>query len=303
MRRRFCADGILHIYQRTVSGNNIFYSKEDFLVFFTIVSVYARKYKMTILGICLMIDHVHMLVSTGSRSQLSRFVSAYSTQFVKEFNASLSRTGSLFDENFGSAVKLDSKKIRSAIAYLFNNPVEKKLCRRSEEYRWSFLSYYTTGATRALSGKKYGRKVARAFSLINDIFQGNGYLKYSTLAIIFKGMSVKERDIIADYIIRLYFPIDIQKVTRYYKSYEDMLVAINSNTGSEYDLTEKHYGKTDVPYREIISFLKEKGITDTRSLIMLPTREKIRYHNILRHNTSASDIHIWKFLHMMREQT
>ena len=39
MKRRFSADGVMHIYQRTKSGFNLFYTLEDFLVYYTI----ARK--------------------------------------------------------------------------------------------------------------------------------------------------------------------------------------------------------------------------------------------------------------------
>ena len=41
MRRKFSADGVMHIYQRTISGFNLFYSVEDFLVLYTIVAVQA----------------------------------------------------------------------------------------------------------------------------------------------------------------------------------------------------------------------------------------------------------------------
>ncbi|MBQ5868075.1 MAG: hypothetical protein IIW68_01955, partial [Lachnospiraceae bacterium] len=41
-----------------------------------------------------------------------------------------------------------------------------------------------------------------------------------------------------------------------------MVTAVNSNTGSEYDIIEKHYCKSDVPYREMTKYLKRKGITD-----------------------------------------
>ena len=44
MGRKFSAEGIMHIYQRTISGFNLFYSLEDFLVFYTIVSIQSRKF-------------------------------------------------------------------------------------------------------------------------------------------------------------------------------------------------------------------------------------------------------------------
>lgn len=77
-----------------------------------------------------------------------------------------------------------------------------------------------------------------------------------------------------------------------------MLVAINSNTGSEYDINEHHYGKTDVPYREIMACLKKMGVSDAKSLITLPESTKMQYLSILKKSTSASYRQIRKFLHL-----
>ena len=96
MKRKFNEDGIMHIYQRTISGFNIFYCIEDFIVFYTIVGVYASKFKIILIALCQMIDHTHLLASCGSLEQMSRFISAYTSRFVREFNQFTGRKGPLF---------------------------------------------------------------------------------------------------------------------------------------------------------------------------------------------------------------
>ena len=110
MKRKFYADEVMHIYQRTVSGFNIFYSAEDFLVFYTLVSVYARRYDIVLLGLCQMIDHIHLLGTSRNLESMSRFISAYTSQYVKEFNRRTGRTGKLFEKEYGSAIKKEIKK-------------------------------------------------------------------------------------------------------------------------------------------------------------------------------------------------
>jgi putative transposase len=61
--------------------------------------------------------------------------------YVKEYNAAHGRSGPLFEGRFGSAPKRGLKLLRTAIAYLYNNPVEKLLCRRAQDYKWNFLAY------------------------------------------------------------------------------------------------------------------------------------------------------------------
>ena len=296
MKRKFYPGEIMHIYQRTVSGFNIFYSAEDFLIFYTIVSVYARRYDIVLLGLCQMIDHIHLLGSSRNLESMSKFISAYTSRFVKEFNRRTGRTGHLFEKEYGSAIKRETKKVRSAIAYLFNNPVEKMLCTRAEEYRWNYLEYYGEVSLKPL--RQCSWKLQKSIKIIQERFSSGQYLKYNLIEMIFKGLDKIEAEDLTARIIKLYFPFDVKKVTGYYKSYADMLTAINSNTGSEHDIMEHSYSKTDVPYREMMVILKREGITDIRSVIMWREEDKKRIASLLKSRTSATHRQIRKFLHM-----
>ncbi|MBR0222649.1 MAG: transposase, partial [Bacteroidales bacterium] len=121
--RVFKAGALHHIYQRTYDGYLIFYSVRDFLVFFTLFCTIARKYHIRVLGICLMYDHIHVLVAAPSKKDLSAFVQEYTCRFARQRNVQYQRKGSFFQRRFGSAPKSGEKKARTAIAYLYNNPV------------------------------------------------------------------------------------------------------------------------------------------------------------------------------------
>lgn len=296
MKRKFNEDGIMHIYQRTISGYNVFYCLEDFIIFYTIVSVYAKKFGIKLLAMCLMIDHTHLLASCSSLETLSRFISAYTSMFVREFNLYTGRSGPLFKKAYGSAVKMEWKKIRSAIAYLFNNPVEKQLCTKAEDYTWNFLRLFCPEYTPVSTTIKRSRKLKRSMKMVKDNFNKGYYLKYTLLDYLYKDLSKHEKRILTQYILEVYFPFDTEKVCNYYKSYEDMVIAINSNTGSEYEIKENHYGKTDVPYREIMSCLNNMNIADCRSVLTMDTEMKVQLTGILKQKTSASSTQIRKFL-------
>lgn len=302
MRRRFCVDGVMHIYQRTISGFNLFYSLEDFLVFYTIVAVQTRKRRLCLLGLCLMIDHIHILVRPDNLKQLSCFMSACTSLYVREFNARTGRSGSLFEPRYGSAVKMDGKRIRAAIAYLFNNPVEKRLCRVADEYRWNFLSYYKTQRLQKSDWKRYmSRPLLRALAVVDSTYEKGKHMKYALLENLYEGLTDKEQNILTDHIVTRYFPFDKRQTCRYFRSFEEMVLAVNSNTGSEYEISEKHYCKTDVPYREIIRCLKDSGVTEVRSLVAASEDKKRYYMSLLKSRTSASLVQIRKFLHIMTD--
>lgn len=296
MKRKFYKDSVLHIYQRTISGFNLFYCYEDFLSFYTIVSIQARRFRIDLLGMCLMIDHVHLLLKADNLKMLSRFISAYTSIYVREFNAATGRKGKLFESAYGSAVKSDSKRIRSAIAYLFNNPVEKMLCRRAEEYRWNFLRFCRPGYI--LPDGRRSRKLKRAMKIVDAAYRDERHLNNRLIKNLLDNLDESERNYLTDHIITVFLPFNIAELTGYYKSFEEMIIAIESNTGSEYDISEKHYCKTDAPYRNIIRYLNDAGLKDIRSVIIMPENIKRQYLTRLKSATPASYTQINKFLHL-----
>lgn len=299
MRRKFCADGIMHIYQRTRNAFNLFYSLEDFIVFVTIVSVQVRKFGINMLGMCLMIDHIHILASAENLSQISQFISAYTSIFVKEFNEVTGRKGPLFEAKYGSALKLELKRIRTAISYLFNNPVEKKLCTKAQDYKWNFLKYLDPNKKRHIGSKRnLSRPLQRALTIVDDAYKKNKHLRYQLLTNLFRQLNTTEKELLTDYIITVYLPINKKVAQKFFKSYDDMVPAVNSNTGSEYEITEAHFSKSDIQYREILQYLKTLNITDAKSLICAPDEIKVKLASQLRIFTSATTIQIKKFLHL-----
>ncbi|MBR1538970.1 MAG: transposase [Bacteroidales bacterium] len=136
-RISFKQGAIQHIYQNTVGGVLIFYSGWDALVFFTTFSTAARRYDVRILGLCLMVDHIHVLVDARSKKELDAFVCLYTSWFVRQYNVWYGLKGSLFNRKYGLASKVSDKDIISAIAYLYNNPVERQLCVRAERSKKS----------------------------------------------------------------------------------------------------------------------------------------------------------------------
>ena len=142
------------------------------------------------------------------------------------------------------------------------------------------------------------RALCRALTVVDGIHEKGGYMKYALLEKLYHGLNDREQDALTDHIIRRYFPFDAERTCGCFGSYDDMVLAVNSNTGSEYEISEMHYCKTDVPYREIMRCLKEAGIDDPKSLITATPDRKRHYLSFLKSRTSASFTQIRKFLHV-----
>lgn len=301
MKRKFIKEQMNHTYQRSVSGFNIFYEVEDYLVYYTIFSVMSRRYGMVVYGLCLMIDHIHTLTSTSSCKTFSKFMSNVAIQFVKEYNRYHNRVGPLFSECFGSAPKAGLKLLRTAIAYLFNNPLERLLCKRAQEYRWNFLAYAASDNpfSDPLVLKKASRRLRRVLKEVDGTLKRNEYMTYVQLKRMFVGMDAIETKQLIDYIIVRYNIIRYEDLTaKCYDGYENMLMAINSNAGSEYEVQELRYGRSDAEYRYLYKYVHEKGFKDAGEVISLPSDSKFKLMVDMMNETSVSKLQICKFLHL-----
>lgn len=299
--RKFYRGVVNHVYQRTIDGVHLFYTVDDCLVFFTILSICARSAEVQILELCLMHNHIHILVKTETLKTLSRFVDHFSAWFVQEYNSYVGRTGKLLTKNFGSAPKWDEKRLRSAIIYVGNNPVEKKFCKKAKEYRWNFLVYRNNSWP--FSCKVVMRKVSysmrKAFQEVDSMVHLNQPLRYALLNRIFEKLSKDEKEQLVDYIISSYSPIDYEELESHFKSYESMLLAMESTTGDDYDIKESRDDFSLNAFNQMMQYMMSKlPENKVRTVTTYALDEKLSLFRELQTHTSASLHQICSFLHL-----
>lgn len=304
-KRRFIPGECMHVYQRTIGGFNIFYDREDFLVFYTIFAVVARTYDIVVLELCLMIDHIHVLLSSESMKEISSFVRHYTSLFVRVYNDAIGRKGPLFYKSFGSAPKKGSKKIRSTIVYIGNNPVEKSLSSSAEKYRWNFLAYI--GNARPFSEHKVlsecSVRLRNAMKEVKKSSDAGNFLSYAQARRMLRKLSASEREILTDYVITAYYPFDDELLLSFYESKEDMVHAMKSTAGSDYDIKEMYNSGTDLIYQDMLEVVEDLRVSPLRTVTAMPADMKFELAGHLKSRTNASDVQISKFLHMKIRRT
>ena len=301
-RRRFRKNAVHHVYQKPVDGIVIFHTRRDFLVFLTIFFAVKKKYPVRILGVCPMIDHIHVVLQADTKQDLSAFVQEYTSKFVKEYNRSLDRvTGRMFTRRFGCAPKRDEKKARSAINYLYNNAPERKLCDRAIQYQWDLLAYASSDHPFSVPIDLTRRSSAmrRSMSMVKSIHESGCALGYSAIDKIYNGLSDTESQQMTDFILSTYCDVDFGEAVRYYGNLEKMIIAIDSNTGSEYDMKEEWVGYTDTVYDTMGRLLRQKtGLTDMKAILMLPEEERRKLYRHLLRRTDFINRQIEKYLQL-----
>lgn len=299
-RRKFVNGEVNHTYQRTMSGFNIFYEVEDYLVYYTIFSILAIRYGIVVYGLCLMIDHIHSLISAADRKSFCSFIRHVSLLFVKEYNKAHDRSGPFFEEGFGSAPKIGLKRLRTAIAYLFNNPVERFLCSRAQEYRWNFLPYAQcrNPYSEPVRLRQASRALRKAIKEVDGARERGQHMTYTMIRRLFSTLDKQEKNQLTDYIIVRYSAIRYDLLAACYGGHDNMLTAINSNTGSEYDISETICGRSDTEFRELHRYVHAEGFENAGDVISQEEKVKLHLMEKMLKRTSASVYQIRKFLHL-----
>lgn len=300
-KRKVYAGEVHHVYQKTTKGGLIFYSVHDYLVFFTIFCSQARKREVRVLALCPMPDHIHQVLVVDNSVQLAGFEQSYSHLFALEWNQRRHLKGFLFKHPYGSAVKLGHKQVRTALAYCNNNPVERRLSEKAEDYRWTFLSYFKdrfpySRHTNPVNAKGYLRYAIQEARTSAEL--GN-YLHYSQLERWEKHLSAQEWLQLQDYIIHLWNAVEYNQAMSYYSSFDSMVRAFHDNTGSEYDIKEERDNYSDEVYSDCTRILiSEAHIHHVADIPSLSGERKKALFSLLRQRTSARPKQIRKYLHM-----
>lgn len=300
--RFFQQDILTHCYQRTQDGGLIFYAYSDYLVWFTVLCTEARKRDVQILALCPMPDHVHLSVTASCQEQFSGFMGEYSRRFSRARNQAFGLSGELFQHSFGSAVKTGAKKARTNLIYVGNNPVERQLASQAEQYRWTFLAY--ASSDHPFSEKLVLRRASRALQgAIREVSAQSKMgkpLSYMLLRRLFSPLSNEERQQLTDFIIVTYNVIDYDAALRYFdNSLENMLTAMHSTTGSEYDLNEPFCGKSDQPYLKMNTLIRQHlQLDDIHEILRFNDDEKLNAFRLLRRHGHFDPRQIAKFLHL-----
>ena len=299
-RKRIVQKGILnHCYQRTAKGVVIFYCISDYLVWFTTFCVTAVKHRVTVLSVAMMPDHLHQSVVADSRRELSAFIGEVTSRFSVAHNGTCHYTGALFEHPYGSAPKYGDKKARTNLIYVGNNPVERRLCRLAEEYRWNFLAFAESPHpfSEPLVVRKASPQMKRAIREVRAQHAARRPMVYGQLKRLFSSLQDSEKEQLVDLIVSTYNVIDYGAATRYFDSYQDMLTAMHASTGSEYDLNEVFVGKSDACYDEMTAvLLKELGLYDIHEVLGWNMDERAKLIGILQRWTNALPEQIAAFL-------
>lgn len=293
-------ESFLHVYQRTADKGVFLYRVQERIMLYTIFSVAARSGRLSVSALSFMFTHVHALIHNCSPHVGKRFMGKVMSTFTKELNQDSGRTGSLFGRA-SCSLKKSGKSIRSSVAYVYNNSVEKKLFFRAIEDRWDFLAYAMSENpfSDKILIRKLSSRMRKSIKAIDDEYNRGNYLRLQRIRCLFKGLGGSEAQQLIDYIIVKYKFIDYSLTVNYFKDFESMVTAIDSNTGSEYEIKEDYETGSEQPYVRMCAVAKNLGLLhDDMKIYKLTNNEKEKLLRFLAMKSDASPYQVFRFLHL-----
>jgi putative transposase len=112
-----------HVIVRGVDRKPCFYVNGDFAAYLDDLAQSARDADAPSNAYVLMTNHVHLLVTGGVRGAVSRLMQCVGRRYVRRFNDSWRRTGTLFQGRFRRVSSRSERYSLTCMRYIELNPV------------------------------------------------------------------------------------------------------------------------------------------------------------------------------------
>ena len=141
---RICLPGVpQHIVQRGTNRQLCFASEEDFAAYAYWLDECSRKFRVAIHAWVFMTNHVHLLITPETTDGVSRMMQTLGRHYVRYFNHTYRRTGTLWEGRFKSCVVDAENYLLVCLRYIELNPVRAGMVAAPGDYTWS--SYQSNG--------------------------------------------------------------------------------------------------------------------------------------------------------------
>jgi len=146
-RPRLFAPGLLyHVIVRGNQRRKTFRCDHDYKAYLDRLEKYRAKFRIRVYAFCLMPNHVHLLLESGS-TPLGKFMQGLQESYTQYFNRSYRKVGHLFQGRYKAIICDKDKYLLALIRYIHLNPVRAGLAKRPESYPYNGHGSYLISGT------------------------------------------------------------------------------------------------------------------------------------------------------------
>ena len=131
-----------HVIQRGNNRQAIFARLADYQRLLDLLDDNARQFDVAIHAYVLMSNHFHLLVTPQSSDGLPQMMQAVGRRYVRYFNDSQQRSGTLWEGRYRSTLIQTDRYLLACMAYIDLNPVRAGLVAQAKDYPWTSHGHY-----------------------------------------------------------------------------------------------------------------------------------------------------------------
>ncbi|QET03453.1 MULTISPECIES: transposase [Cupriavidus] len=131
-----------HVLQRGNNRQPIFQGPDDYAEYLDCLRMAAREHDLAVHAYALRPNHVHLVATPKGPDALSLVMQAVGRRYARYFNRVASRTGTLWEGRFRSAVLDPEAWLLPAMLYAESNAVRAGECASPELDRWSSYRHH-----------------------------------------------------------------------------------------------------------------------------------------------------------------
>ena len=131
-----------HVIQRGNNRQAIFASAVDRQMLLHLLQENARKFGVALHAYVLMTNHFHLLATPQSANSLPQMMQAVGRSYVRYFNDSQGRSGTLWEGRYRSTLIQTERYLLACMVYIDLNPVRAGLVVDAKDYPWSSHGHY-----------------------------------------------------------------------------------------------------------------------------------------------------------------
>jgi putative transposase len=125
-----------HVTQRGNARQVILANDTDHVIYLELLREYSRLYGLSLLGYCLMSNHVHLIAVPHTSEALGHCLKQAHGRYASYWNARQSSTGHVWQGRFYSC-PLDESHLWAALRYVELNPVRARMVETAPLWNWS----------------------------------------------------------------------------------------------------------------------------------------------------------------------
>ncbi len=136
-----------HVTQRGNARQVILESDSDRTTYLALLRQYSDVHRLSLLGYCLMSNHVHLIVVPHSSEALAQALKHAHGRYAAYWNARQCSSGHVWQGRFYSC-PLDEPHLWAGLRYVELNPVRAGMVESAERWRWSSAAAHCGAAVR-----------------------------------------------------------------------------------------------------------------------------------------------------------